>query len=143
MKKKIYYALIGSVILSICLVGLSSCNQKKVDSSLQTNIVTVTDTIKQKAALEKLLSLLTPDVTVQGRVSFYDATFQDWIKRTGELPPDFDKMPSIPFLPDPLVLDEGRKNIPIKSMEQWKEKREWMRKELEYYIGLWETNLPE
>ena len=43
-------------------------------------------------------------------------------------------MPSIPFLPDPLVLDEGGKNIPVTIIAQWKEKREWMKNQLEYYI---------
>ena len=134
MKKNIYYVIRDSVIITICLFGLSSCNQKREVPSEQVNILTVTDTLRQKANLEKILSLLPPDRTVNGRVSFLDETFQDWIKRTGELPPDFDRMPSIPFLPDPLVLDEGGKNIPIKTMAQWKEKREWMRKQLEYYI---------
>jgi dienelactone hydrolase len=105
-----------------------------MDSSMQANILTITDTLKQKAALEKLLSLLPPDYTVNGRVSFLDETFRDWLKRTGELPPDFDRMPSIPFLPDPLVLDEGGKNIPVKTMAQWNEKRKWMKEQLEYYI---------
>ncbi len=97
MNRKIYYVIRNSLILTICLFSLSSCNQKRVYSSLQTNILTSTDTLKQKAALEKLLSLLPPDHTINGRVSFLDETFQDWLKRTGELPPDFDRIPSIPF----------------------------------------------
>ena len=67
-------------------------------------------------------------------MSFLDETFKDWLARTGELPPDFDQMPTIPLLPDPLVLDEGAKNVPVITMEQWKEKREWMKRQLEYYI---------
>ena len=94
----------------------------------------VIDSARQKAVLEKIVSLLPPDRTSNGRVSFLDSTFQDWLARTGELPPDFDQMPSIPFLPDPLVLDEGGQNIPVKTMEQWKEKRKWMKEQLEYYI---------
>jgi len=43
-------------------------------------------------------------------------------------------MPSIPFLPDPLILDEGGKNIPVKTKAQWKKKRELMKEQLEYYI---------
>ena len=93
-----------------------------------------TDSLKQKEILEKIISLLPPDRKANGRVSFLDETFTDWLKRTGELPPDFDIMPSIPFLPDPLILDEGGKNIPVTTMDQWKEKREWMRDKLEYYI---------
>ena len=91
-------------------------------------------TSQQKANLERLVRLLPRDRTANGRVSFLDATFKDWLARTGELPPDFDRMPSFPFLPDPLVLDEGGKNIPITTMAQWQEKREWMKKQLEYYV---------
>ena len=134
MKKNIYYVIRDMLIITVCLFGLSSYNQKREIPPEKVNILTVTDSLKQKAILEKILSLLPPDRTANGRVSFLDETFLDWIKRTGELPPDFDRMLSIPFLPDPLILDEGGKNIPIKTMAQWKEKREWMRKQLEYYI---------
>lgn len=92
------------------------------------------DGAKRKASLEKILRLLPPDRTSNGRVSFLDETFKDWLARTGELPPDFDQLPSIPFLPDPLVIDEGTRNVPVTSMEQWKEKRQWMRRQLERYI---------
>jgi hypothetical protein len=33
--------------------------------------------------------------------------WEQWLKRTGELPPDFDALPSIPFLPDPLRFQNG------------------------------------
>jgi cephalosporin-C deacetylase-like acetyl esterase len=92
------------------------------------------ETIKRKASLETILRLLPPDRTNNGRVSFLDETFKDWLSRTGELPPDFDQMPSIPFLPNPLVIDEGTKNVPVTSAEQWKEKRAWMKRQLEYYV---------
>jgi dienelactone hydrolase len=88
----------------------------------------------RKASLDTILRLLPPDRTRSGRVSFLDETWKDWLARTGELPPDFDQMPSIPFLPDPLVLDEGTKNVPVTTPQQWKEKREWMKRQLEYYI---------
>lgn len=89
---------------------------------------------KRKASLETILRLLPPDRTSNGRVSFLDETFRDWQSRTGELPPDFDQMPSIPFLPDPLVIEEGTKNVPVTTMEQWQEKRAWLRRQLEHYI---------
>jgi len=92
------------------------------------------DSLKRKASLSRIINLLPEDRIINGRVSFLDKTFRDWIKRTGELPPDFDQMPSIPFLPDPLILDEGGKNISITSIAQWKEKRQWMKEQLEYYI---------
>jgi dienelactone hydrolase len=96
---------------------------------------------KQKASLELILKVLPPDQLNEnsafddrGRVSFLDRTFTDWLERTGELPPDFDQMPSLPFLPNPLVIDEGGKNIPVETPEQWQEKREWMKEQLQYYI---------
>lgn len=90
---------------------------------------------RRKALLETILQLLPPDRTSNGRVSFLDETFKDWLKRTGELPPDFDLLPSIPGLPDPLILDEGDKNIPITNLSQWNEKRDWMKEQLAHYIS--------
>ena len=133
MKSQIYKVLKNSFIVTICLFVLS-CNEKREESSQQPDLVTVTDTSKLKTDLEKIVDLLPPDRTRLGRVSFLDETFKDWLIRTGELPPDFDNMPSIPFLPDPLILDEGGKNIPITTKSQWQEKRRWMKEQLEYYI---------
>jgi cephalosporin-C deacetylase-like acetyl esterase len=92
------------------------------------------DSLKRTAELEWILSVLPPDRTSSGRVSYLDETFQDWLQRTGELPPDFDNMPSIPFLPDPLMIDEGGKNIPVISENQWEIQKERMKKELAHYI---------
>lgn len=92
------------------------------------------DTAKRIADLEKILSLRPPEKTFTGPVSFLDETFADWLKRTGELPPDFDRMPSLPFLPDPLIIDEGRTDTPVRTINQWNEKREWMRNQLMHYI---------
>ena len=95
----------------------------------------LTDSIKRKAELERIISWLPADVVKRGRVSFLDRTFGDWLARTGELPPDFDKLPSIPFLPDPLILDEGRDNIPITDLKQWVIQRDRMKEKLSYYIS--------
>jgi dienelactone hydrolase len=96
---------------------------------------------RRKARLELILKVLPPDQLNEnslfddrGRVSFLDRTFTDWLERTGELPPDFEQMPSIPFLPDPLVIAEGRQNIQVKTSTQWKGKREWMKEQLQHYI---------
>jgi cephalosporin-C deacetylase-like acetyl esterase len=69
-----------------------------------------------------------------GAVSRLDASWPEWLKRTGEMPPDFDKLPSIPFLPDPLILDEGGKNIPITTNEQWQEKRKWIAEQAKHWL---------
>lgn len=48
------------------------------------------------------------------RVTVQDSTWTDWLNRTGELPPDFSVMPSVPFLPDPLVLTKEGKDHPVR-----------------------------
>jgi dienelactone hydrolase len=46
-----------------------------------------------------------------------------------------DSFPSIPFLPNPLVLNQGGKNIPVVDNKQWQQKREWIRKQYEYWVS--------
>ncbi|WP_017260061.1 alpha/beta fold hydrolase [Pedobacter arcticus] len=69
------------------------------------------------------------------RVSVQDSTWVDWLKRSGELPPNFAKMKSTPFLPDPLVFEENGKELPIKTKEQWQKKREWIKEEYKHWIS--------
>lgn len=113
---------------------LSSCTEKTASYTPRPTVIQVTDSVRQRATLEKLLSDMPPDRVSNGRLSFLDSTFQHWLMRTGELPPVYDSLPSIPFLPDPLVIDEGGDNILVKNMDQWKEKRKWLKEQLEYYI---------
>lgn len=121
-------------LFALCFFALTSFAHKEKHPT-NNEAVTVSDSAGQKAALELILKVLPPDRIHNGRVSFLDETFADWLNRTGELPPDFDLMPSLPFLPDPLVLDEGVTNIPVKTMKQWNEKREWMKEQLMKYIS--------
>ena len=72
--------------------------------------------------------------TPPAHVSPEDFTWNDWLNRTGELPPDFDELPNLPFLPDPLILDEGGDNIPVETMEQWNQKREQIKKDAQHWI---------
>lgn len=87
--------------------------------------------------LEQLQKVLLPD---QHRRSDalpptpLDSTWNAWLDRTAELPPDFEQMPSLPFLPDPLVLDEGGQNIPVKTIRQWRQKRRWIKKQAQHWI---------
>lgn len=67
-------------------------------------------------------------------VSPDDFTWGDWLSRTGELPPEFDSLPTLPFLPDPLIIDEGGRNIPVTSVAQWQEKREIMKQQMQHWI---------
>ncbi|MFW5901254.1 MAG: alpha/beta fold hydrolase [bacterium] len=100
--------------------------------------------LNRREYLQQLLEVLPEDRTATPgdqlpgtpppHVSPQDFTWGDWLERTGELPPDFDEMPSLPFLPDPLILDEGGKNIPVETIEQWHRKREQMKKQVRQWI---------
>ena len=129
------HLLIVKYLLATICLGLAITSFAQREKSTSENI-TLGDAghIKQKTALDLILKVLPPDRTSNGRVSYLDKSFADWLNRTGELPPDFDTMPSIPFLPNPLVLDEGSRNIPVTNMAQWQEKREWMKEQLMKYI---------
>ena len=84
--------------------------------------------------LEELLGFLPPVRTDRGMVTRFDRTWRDWQERTGELPPDFAGMASLPFLPDPLVLDQGGRNIPVTTRSQWQQKRAWIKKEIKHWL---------
>ncbi len=123
------------IVIIAGLFVFTFCSHKKQESTVSEEIThVVIDSVKQKALLEKIFELLPPDRINMGHVSFLDTTLRHWVERTGELPPDFDRMPSIPFLPDPLIIDEGGKNTPVTTMSQWDEKRRWLRDQLEYYM---------
>ena len=85
------------------------------------------DISKQQKYLDdilKYIDLKRHGYTTERRVTLQDSTWMDWLKRSGELPPDFEKMSSSPFLPEPLTLNENGKDIPILTTEQWQKKRE-------------------
>ncbi len=52
---------------------------------------------ERRQYLEKLQQIL-PDVP----------SFREWLQKTGELPPDFDALPRVNGLPDPLQFLDGR-----------------------------------
>jgi pimeloyl-ACP methyl ester carboxylesterase len=84
-------------------------------------------TDKRREALDVLLKILPRrQVEITGRMNAHDKSWEDWLKRTGELPPDFDAMPSTPFLVDPL---EG-----VQTRGQWKQKRQEIRAQFEQWV---------
>ncbi len=100
--------------------------------------------LSRKYYLERLLEVSREDLTEPSgdqlpgtppaHVSPEDFLWRDWLKRTGELPPAFDQMPSLPFLPDPLIIDQGGQNIPVETMAQWQEKRKEIEKLAQHWI---------
>lgn len=93
---------------------------------------------RRKAYLEQLSGSLYPDYYERRPDATAptpaDSAWSAWQKRTGELPPDFESLPSLPFLPDPLILDEGGENIPVKTAGQWSQKRQWIKEQAQHWI---------
>lgn len=86
----------------------------------------------RQAALEELLRLLRPSRSpANGRINAVDKTWEDWVRRTGELPPDFDRMPSIPGLPDPLRMPDG---ATVRTPEQWTRQKQYLREQVQHWI---------
>ena len=84
-------------------------------------------TAKRKQTLADLRTLLTPsNAKATARINAVDRTWNDWVDRTGELPPDLDALPSQPFLPDPLA--------GVRSPDDWKKRREEIRAQLERWV---------
>ena len=57
-------------------------------------------------------------------------SFRDWLQKTGELPPDFDALPRINGLPDPLRFVDGR---PVRTARDWQARRAEIREYYEKY----------
>ena len=93
------------------------------------------DDAARRADLQLLLDRLLPSRPPQtGRISALDKTWEDWVRRTGELPPDFNAMRSQAELPNPLVIEQGGREIPVTDAAQWNQKRQWIRGQVEQWI---------
>lgn len=89
----------------------------------------------RKRDLEVLQNLLLPSRPAPtGRVTPHEKTWEEYIRRTGELPPDFAQMPSNAGLPDPLLLQKGNEVVPVTTLPLWEEQKQWIRKETEKWI---------
>jgi cephalosporin-C deacetylase-like acetyl esterase len=85
--------------------------------------------------LVTLIKILNPSHSeTAGRINATDKTWEEWLQRSGELPPDFDAMPSIPELPDPLVIRENGKAIRVTSQALWSRQRGLIRSQFEHWI---------
>src|SRR5690606_29589402 len=90
---------------------------------------------KRKQYLQELIGLQEKPTNHDSFVSYYDSTWLDWVERTGELPPDYEQLPAIPFLPDPLIADEGKGNHPITTPEQWDKQRLYFQEQVKHLFS--------
>lgn len=92
---------------------------------------------RQKQYLEEILQInMAQDHrhAISRRPTLQDSTWLDWLHRTGELPPDFEQLPSIPFLPEPLVLAKDASQ-PVRTRQAWREKRDWIRAQYQHWVS--------
>jgi pimeloyl-ACP methyl ester carboxylesterase len=90
-------------------------------------------TIEQRKEYRDKLMQIIPPVMSGPRGNQTDS-FKQWIDKTNALPPDFDALPRINGLPDPLLFLDGKRTV--KNAEDWKKRRaEIIRLFEEYDIG--------
>ncbi len=86
---------------------------------------------KRRESLDQILRVLRPSRTpADGRINARDKTWEEWLRRTGELPPDFDRLSSIPGLPDPLMTERG----PVRTRAEWERQRPELRRQIEHWM---------
>ncbi len=70
------------------------------------------DTAKRKAYLDGIRTAIP-----------HSGAWERWLNESGELPPDFDALPSRPELPDPLLRTVGGKEIRVTKPSEWPARR--------------------
>jgi dienelactone hydrolase len=83
----------------------------------------MTDTGKREAYLAQLRGMLPAS-----------APWEAWLAETGELPPDFDALPTMPGLPDPLLREVDGQRVPITTAQEWQERREELKALFHYWV---------
>jgi len=81
------------------------------------------DTPGRNAVMESLLRMLPQS-----------QAWEQWLRQSQEVPPDFDSMPSIPGLPDPLQLRSTTPWRRLRSPEEWAAKRREVLASFDRYI---------
>ncbi|MFC7230627.1 hypothetical protein ACFQMM_03120 [Saliphagus sp. GCM10025308] len=94
---------------------------------------------RRRDYLEELRPLLAPQADEYGsdpRLSHRDDSWLAWQERTGELPPDFERLPALAELPDPLVQYGlgGERQAEVTTSEEWEQQRERYKHQLEYWL---------
>lgn len=93
---------------------------------------------RREQYLKEILAINVPEdhrANISRRITIQDSTWLDWLHRTGELPPDFQNMVSVPFLPEPLVMDKNGKQVNITSIDQWQVKRNDIKDKYQYWVS--------
>ena len=106
----------GILILGICAAVAQSNSEAETEE-------------RQRAFLEELHLLFPGDNEWRDDVNEWN----EWLEETGELPPDFDAIESIPFIPDPLRLNSGDL---VTTAADWPQRQDEIRELMQqYFIG--------
>ena len=92
---------------------------------------------RRERYLEQLRRLVKPDADESlslPRLSTVDECWTDWLDRTGELPPDFDRLPATATLPDPLSRRTDDGLVEITDEPTWERQRTRLKNELQYWL---------
>ena len=84
--------------------------------------------------LRPLLRLEADECCSDSRLSARDRSWSDWLERTGELPPDFERLPATADLPDPLCWEVDGEWERIATRAEWARQRERLREQLSYWV---------
>lgn len=88
---------------------------------------------KRAAILKHLLAVFRSDIP--GEEPIEASIWETWLRRTGELPPDFDRLPANAFPPDLLTFQNGKV---VTDACQWAARRQEIRGVLDQYmLGQW------
>jgi dienelactone hydrolase len=60
--------------------------------------------------------------------------WEKWLAKSGELPPDWDTMPRVPELPDPLLMKKGDTTVRISRKEDWAPRRQQILDLFHHYV---------
>ncbi len=118
--------LIAVVLPGICPAGHGAARPGAADTAGG-------DKEKRAESLRHLLETFRSDAP--GEEPKEVPIWESWLRRTGELPPDFDQLPADAFPPDLLTFRDGR---PVADSGQWAARRKEIRAILDQYMfGNW------
>jgi dienelactone hydrolase len=115
---------ISSVVFILLYLILTGCSQKRTNEISQK---------KNRETLEHLL--VTFNSYIEGEAPEEHPVWESWLRRTGELPPDFDQLPTNALPPDLLRFENGN---PVTDSMEWLERRQEIINSLKKYnFGNW------
>lgn len=84
--------------------------------------------------LRAVLALDADEYLSDPRLSIEDRSWREWLERTGELPPDFERLPPVADLPNPMRYERDGRFERITTNRQWKRQRNRLGEQLQYWV---------